>query len=81
MSDTLILIAVRTDREDIGVPVQGILAALATPNTPNAHVRAISLDSITESEAESAAALLTGGNPDAFQTLLGVELQPDPPTP
>jgi hypothetical protein len=69
MNDLFVLIAVRTDREDIGLPVRGILAALTAPGMPPSHVTAIPIKEVTARQKTMLEELMADDNPQAFQTL------------
>ncbi len=55
MPDTIVFIAAQTDRDEISLPVRGILAALAP--THEAHVATKAVDEVTAADVERCRAL------------------------
>lgn len=66
MADKVLLIAIRTDLDDVSLPIRNLLKSVGKHGGPPAH---ISVFDPGELNKEQLAKIFAPENPDAFQTI------------
>lgn len=66
MADKILLIAIRTDLDDVSLPIRNLLDSVGKQGGPPAHISVFDPD---ELDKEELAQIFAPDNPSAFQTI------------